>query len=252
MAINKNSTSYTVTFAIVLVVACGSLLAILATSLKTMQTANVDNEKRQFILSAAGAYTMDELKEMNKKQVSELFEKSVTQSVFNYGGNEVDGVNAFDIDIVKEYKSTKNDIENRRFPMFTFKDGGNTKYIIPMAGNGLWGPIWGYIALAEDRNTIAGVVFDHKSETPGLGAKITDDSFTDLFTDTKKQIMDGNKYVSINVVKGGLKAPDHEIDAIAGATITSNGVGAMLRSGFKPYMKAFGFIKNDGLSLTSK
>lgn len=242
MAINKNSTSYTVTFAIVLVTVCGALLAILATSLKDLQNANVANEKRQFILAAAGAYTMDELKEMNQSQVSEIFEKSVSQEVFNTNGETLDGVSAFDIDIVKEFKSTKNDVSLRRYPMFTYSDGSLTKYVIPMAGNGLWGPIWGYVALGKDKNTIAGVVFDHKSETPGLGAKIADDDFESLFTATEKKIMNDGKYVAVNVVKGGVKAPNHEVDAIAGATITSNGVGAMLRSGFKPYMKAFGFL----------
>ena len=75
--------------------------------------------------------------------------------------------------------------------------------------------------------------------TRGIGAKIAEDKFQDLFTSSTKKIMSGDKYLSVNVVKGGLKNPEHEVDAIAGATITSNGVGAMLRSGFKPYMKAF-------------
>lgn len=244
MAVNKNSTGYTVTFAIILVTVCGTLLATLATVLKERQKANVSNEKRQFILVAAGAYKMEELKEMEQAQISEIFTDKITEDVFDVNGTSIakEGVTAFGIDIVKEYKSTKNDASIRKYPMFKFTDGDNIKYIIPMAGNGLWGPIWGFIALGKDQNTIEGVVFDHKSETPGLGAKIAEDNFQDLFTSSTKKIMSGDKYLSVNVVKGGLKNPEHEVDAIAGATITSNGVGAMLRSGFKPYMKAFGLI----------
>lgn len=242
MAINKNSTGYTLTFAIILVVICGAGLALLATSLKPLQQANVANEKRQFILSAAGYASIDELKKMEMSEIEEVFKKSFTSEVYNLGGEVVDG-DAFGIDIVKEYKSTKNDMSARRYPVFHYKNGDVERHIIPMAGNGLWGPIWGFIALGEDMNTIKGVVFDHKGETPGLGAKIAEEPFMDMFTATTKKIMKGDKYLSVNVVKGGVKDPDHEIDAIAGATITSNGVGAMLRSGFTPYMKAFGLLK---------
>lgn len=243
MAINKNSTGYTVGFAVVLVAVCGTILASLASALKPMQKANVENEKRQFILSATGEFQMEALKEMSQQEVSKLFEDNVTQAVYNYSGEEVEGDKAFAIDVVKEYKATKNSPEARRYPIFFYKNGNVEKSVIPIAGNGLWGPIWGYVALEKDRNTIAGVVFDHKSETPGLGAKIAEEDFMSDFTKSTKKIMDGDKYVSINVVKGGIKNPEHEIDAIAGATITSNGVGAMLRSGFEPYMKAFGKLK---------
>lgn len=245
MAVNKNSTSYTITFAVILVAFCGAWLAFLATSLKEKQTKNIDNEKRQFILSSAGAYTMDSLKTMEQPVVEKLFDGSITGQVFNNKGEVVDSVEAFDIDIVKEYKSTLGDKESqRRYPLFTYSANGVTKYIIPMAGNGLWGPVWGFIALNEDKVTIDGVVFDHKSETPGLGAKITDPVFTDKFFATPKKIIDKNgNYAGVKVVKGTVKKPAHEIDAIAGATITSKGVGKMLEGGFKPYALAWGLIK---------
>lgn len=242
MAVNKNSTGYTVTFAVVLVAICGTLLASLATALKPAQQENVANEKRQFILSAAGFASMDSLKTLEKKQIEELFNNSITQEVFDYNGDLIDGATAFSIDIVKEYKATKNEPKNRKYPVFTYKNGDVTKYIIPMAGNGLWGPIWGFAALGADQNTIEGIVFDHKSETPGLGAKIAEKPFQDLFTNTPKMVMKGNKYMGIKVVKGGLKEPNHQVDAIAGATITSNGVGAMMKKAFLPYMKAWGKV----------
>jgi Na+-transporting NADH:ubiquinone oxidoreductase subunit C len=242
MAINKNSTGYTMTFAVILVIICGAGLATLATSLKPQQQANVANEKRQFILSAAGYASIEDLKEMEMSEVEEIFNKAFTQEVYDVKGNVIDGENAFAIDIVKEYKSTKNSAETRRYPVFHYSNEGVERHIVPMAGNGLWGPIWGFIALGRDRNTIEGVVFDHKGETPGLGAKIAEEPFMAMFTSSTKKIMKGDKYLSINVVKGGVKDSDHEIDAIAGATITSNGVGAMLRGGFSPYMKAFGLL----------
>ncbi|MFT6715574.1 MAG: Na+-transporting NADH:ubiquinone oxidoreductase subunit C [Saprospiraceae bacterium] len=243
MAINKNSTGYTMLFAVILVVICGAGLAMLATSLKELQQSNVANEKRQFILSAAGYASIDELKEMEKEEVEKIFNDSFTNQVFDKDGKVIEGADAFSIDIVKEYKATKRDIDSRKYPVFHYKNGDVERHIIPMAGNGLWGPIWGFIALGKDMNTVEGVVFDHKSETPGLGSKIADAPFTDMFTNTPKKIMNGDKYVSINVVKGGVKDPEHQVDAIAGATITSNGVGAMLRGGFTPYMKAFGLLK---------
>lgn len=243
MAINKNTTSYTVSFAVVLVCICGALLAFLATQLKEPQQANVANEKRQFILSAAGFASIDSLKSLKKSEIEKIFEKSVTSVVYNFNGEPIDGENAFSIDIVKEFKATKNEPKIRRYPVFTCINGNDTSYVIPMAGNGLWGPVWGFAALGADQNTISGIVFDHKSETPGLGAKITESSFQNMFTDTPKMVMKKDKYMGIKVVKGGLKEPDHQVDAIAGATITSNGVSAMLKSAFKPYMKAWEKIK---------
>tara|TARA_Y100001934_G_C12369875_1_gene785679 strand:- start:2740 stop:3471 length:732 start_codon:yes stop_codon:yes gene_type:complete len=243
MAINKNSTGYTIRFSVVLVAICGSLLALLATSLKEPQQKNVANEKRQFILSAAGFAPMDSLKKLEKADIEKIFTESVTSNVYNYEGNPIEGENAFTIDIVKEYKSTKNEPKKRKYPVFTYINGSDTSYVIPMAGNGLWGPVWGFAALGADQNTITGIVFDHKSETPGLGAKIAEKSFMEMFTSSTKMVMKGEKYMGLKVVKGGLKEPNHEVDAIAGATITSNGVSSMLRAGFKPYMKAWNKIK---------
>ncbi|MBI34352.1 MAG: NADH:ubiquinone reductase (Na(+)-transporting) subunit C [Flavobacteriales bacterium] len=243
MAINKNSTGYTIRFSVVLVAICGSLLALLATSLKEPQQKNVANEKRQFILSAAGFAPMDSLKKLEKADIEKIFTESVTSNVYNYEGNPIEGENAFTIDIVKEHKSTKNEPKKRKYPVFTYINGSDTSYVIPMAGNGLWGPVWGFAALGADQNTITGIVFDHKSETPGLGAKIAEKSFMEMFTSSTKMVMKGEKYMGLKVVKGGLKEPNHEVDAIAGATITSNGVSSMLRAGFKPYMKAWNKIK---------
>jgi len=243
MAINKNSTSYTISFAVVLVVICGGFLAFLSSSLKARQTANVKNEKRQYILSAAGAYDISVLKKMEQSEIESIFDEAVDSKILDFNGKIVEG-EAFDIDIVKEYKTTIGKEKERKYPLFVYKNQDDTKYVIPMAGNGLWGPVWGFIAINSDKNTIVDVVFDHKSETPGLGAKITDPSFTDLFTNSPKHIVTKEGvYKGVNVVKGGVKNPEHEINAIAGATITSKGVGKMLQEGFKPYALAWELIK---------
>ena len=243
MAINKNSTSYTISFAVVLVVICGGFLAFLSSSLKARQTANVKNEKRQYILSAAGAYDISVLKKMEQSEIESIFNEAVDSKILDFNGKVVEG-EAFDIDIVKEYKTTIGKEKARKYPLFVYKNQDDTKYVIPMAGNGLWGPVWGFIAINSDKNTIVDVVFDHKSETPGLGAKITDPSFTDLFTNSPKHIVTKEGvYKGVNVVKGGVKNPEHEINAIAGATITSKGVGKMLQEGFKPYALAWELIK---------
>ncbi len=243
MAVNKNNTSYTIIFAVILVVICGGFLAFLSSSLKARQTANIKNEKRQYILSAAGAYDISVLKKMDQSEIENIFNQAVNSKILDFNGNVIEG-DAFDIDIVKEYKTTIGKEKSRRYPLFIYTEKEETKYVIPMAGNGLWGPVWGFIAIESDKNTIADVVFDHKSETPGLGAKITDPSFTNLFTNSPKHIVtESGVYKGVNVVKGGVKNPEHEINAIAGATITSKGVGKMLQEGFKPYALAWDLIK---------
>ena len=244
MAFDKNSTGYTIGFAVALVAISGALLAFLSVSLKEAQTSNIDNEKRAFILSAAGAFTMEESKAMSKAQISEIYETKVSSKVIAFDGKLVEGKEAFDIDIVKEFKATKATPEQRMYPYFEYNDGSTVKYIVPMAGNGLWGPVWAYVALENDQNTITGIVFDHKSETPGLGAEITSPSFISKFIDYPKQIVDEKgAYKSVSIIKGGDPTTKHEIDAIAGATITSKGVSTMLKEAFIPYMKYWGKIQ---------
>ena len=122
--------------------------------------------------------------------------------------------------------------------MFVYTTKEETKYVIPMAGNGLWGPVWGFIAIDSDKNTIADVVFDHKSETPGLGAEISLGWFQEPFIG--KQIFKGAELVSINVVKGGAKDKDmHAVDGISGGTITSDGVTDMLLERLNMYEPYF-------------
>ena len=120
-----------------------------------------------------------------------------------------------------------------------------------MRGKGLWGPIWGFIALKDDMNTISGAVFDHKAETPGLGAEISLDWFQEPFIG--KTIFEGKNLVSINIVKGGADADDmHSVDGISGGTITSDGVADMLAERFKQYLPFFNKKNSQMKELSSK
>ncbi len=116
--------------------------------------------------------------------------------------------------------------------------------MVPVRGKGLWGPIWGYMALESDLNTISGAVFDHKGETPGLGAEINTDWFQEPFTG--KTIFDeSGKFVSITVVKGGADPSDpHGVDGISGGTITSKGLEEMLADCLAGYVNHFQEISN--------
>ena len=118
-----------------------------------------------------------------------------------------------------------------KFPIFEARDG---RVVIPVTGMGLWGPVWGYLALEKDMNTVAGIIMAHKGETPGLGAEISTPKYQALFVG--KQIFDGDKFVSVKLRKGGAKDPLHEVDAISGGTKTSDGVSLMLENSLRNYL----------------
>ena len=133
----------------------------------------------------------------------------------------------------------------QRFPLYVAEKEGKTFYVIPLYGAGLWDAIWGYVALDGDKNTIVGANFDHKGETPGLGAEITTDWFQAQFAG-KSLLKDANadfstsNFASVIVVKGGAKAGDvHGVDGISGGTITSDGVSDMLEERLARYLPYF-------------
>lgn len=225
-----NSNKYTIGFSIVMVVIVALLLAFASEGLKPMQNQNIEREKMQNILKSVGVeVTRDEAKDAFNKYITE-------QIVLNDKGEQIEG-DAFKVDVLKEYKSGG----QKNFPIFIYENEGSKKYIIPLVGKGLWGPIWGYIALEEDKNTVAGATFDHKSETPGLGAEINQGWFQDPFVG-KKVFDESGEYQSIKVVKGGAtEGNKHAVDAISGGTITGNGVTEMLVRTLKiyePYLKS--------------
>ncbi len=232
MDVNKNS--YTFTFSAILVIVVASVLAFAAESLKPMQKENMRLEKMQNILASVKiTATPDE--------ANDLFEKFIVDQIMLDSKGEVvapEGKTAFDIDVVKEYKTI--DEAERSYPLFIFEDQGQRKYIVPLAGKGLWGPIWGYVAFDGDMNTVYGSTFDHKTETPGLGAEINQPDFQDKFIGKAIFDQSGN-YQSIEVMKGGSDVAGnlHAVDGISGGTITSKGVGEMINRTLEIYVPYF-------------
>ena len=226
MDVNKNS--YTFGFAAVMVVLVASLLSVAAISLKPFQDKNIEAEKMQNILATVGV-------EVSREEAAEAYQKNISSTyVLNNKGEVVEG-DAFTVDLGVELKKAA---DEQLLPVFESQKDGEKLYILPMRGKGLWGPIWGYIALKEDMNTVSGAIFDHKSETPGLGAEISLDWFQQPFVG--KTIFEGTEFVSIKVVKGGAKDGDmHGVDGISGGTITSDGVTDMLAERLGQYLPFF-------------
>ena len=234
---NRDSNSYTFGFAAAMVLVVASVLAFTASSLKDLQSENVRKEKMQNILSTIGIET-------DREGAEKLFNNYVTaQLALRNDGTVDETVDAFsDIKLAIEVKK---DAETQRFPLYVASVDEATYYIVPLRGSGLWDAIWGYIALDEDRNTIKGAVFDHKGETAGLGAEITQQWFMDRFVGEKIFDMSGD-LVGIRVSKtnndpNDIDKDDHEVDAISGATITGDGVSDMIierLQHYLPYLKA--------------
>lgn len=210
---DTNSNAYILLYSTVMVVVVAALLAVTSLSLQQRQYANELNEKKLSILSSLSA-------------VGENYDQFVEAHVLDAAGQPVEGEDVF---------ALLNDLPGAfaagRFPFFQAADG---RVVIPVTGSGLWGPIWGYVALEKDMNTIAGIVMAHKGETPGLGAEIATTKYQQKFVG--KKLFDGDEFVSVILRKGGAKDPEHEVDAISGGTKTSDGVTDMLRTSIGHYL----------------
>ena len=231
MDINKNS--FTFGFTIIMVIIVAALLSVAYIKLKPYQDRNIELEKKQNILSSVGI-TVD--RDNAESQYSTYIKSEI---VLNNKGEEVEG-SAFDVDLGKEIKK---DVNTQLLPLFISEVDGATRYIIPLRGKGLWGPIWGFIALEDDLNKVYGAVFDHEKETPGLGAEINTPMFQKPFSG--KTIFEGEVLTPIKVIKGGPKEGDmHAVDGISGGTITSVGVHDMLSERLSMYLPYFAKIKS--------
>lgn len=223
---NKQSNSYTIIYIIVLVTVVGAALAFTAMGLKDRQQQNADADRMRQILAAVHI-TPD------PTAVVTDFNRYITsQSVVDSKGRKV-GDDAFGVSVAAQVKLPA---DQRQLPVYvcTLPDG-NTKYILPLYGAGLWGPIWGYVALDSDASTIYGAYFAHQGETPGLGAEIEKPAFSGQF-DGKTLWKDG-RFMPVAVVKKGQTPASGEdyVDGISGGTITSKGVSAMLSDCLRPY-----------------
>lgn len=245
MASNTDKNSYTVIFAGVMVVVVGSILAFLASALRPNIQENERFEKQQNILYAMGVNENGDdtgsVHFIPTKVVESEFATYIKEQLVIQGDSITQDNEAYLIDLKKQLANIKKG-KDYKLPVFIGDKDGKKFYIVPMYGKGLWDAIWGFIAL-DDTMTVQGVYFDHKGETPGLGANIKMRYFMDDFKG--ESILDGTKYAGISVAKGNNDPlnntkDDNEVDALAGATITGNGVSAMISETvklYKPYLE---------------
>ncbi len=239
---NKNSNTYIILYSTILVVVVAAILSYAAISLNPLQQANIKIEKMTAILNSIGeGQDADTAPEGKTKYIEEEYKKYITSAYcVNSRGERVEGADAFKaLDNLAEVFKSKD-----AMPVFEARlANGESLYVVPTIGKGLWGPVWAYIALKSDCDEVYGVVFDHKSETPGLGAEISLPPFENQFKG-KKIFLDGT-FESITLTKGvgSSKGNPYAVDAISGGTLTSNGVSAMLQSCLGDYVPFFNRIR---------
>jgi Na+-transporting NADH:ubiquinone oxidoreductase subunit C len=242
---NTNSNTYTIIYTTLIVVLVAAVLAFVSQSLKSRQEANEKADTMSQILTAAGFATKAELQAAGNTAVLERFAQELDRS-FTVGtdGQKVADLEADKVYSPKELKAQNYNIKDgsaAQLPVFIFKNGIT---VVPVYGAGLWGPVWGYIAFEPGSNVMKGAYFDHESETAGLGAKIKDDpSFQAEFSGESADFNSANVF---DIVKGGApKNPDgtsvadNQIDAITGATMTSNGLDAAIDTWLGAYSAYF-------------
>ncbi|MDR3126928.1 MAG: NADH:ubiquinone reductase (Na(+)-transporting) subunit C [Tannerellaceae bacterium] len=217
----RDSNGYTVIYASVLVVLVAVMLAFTSQSLQSFQKTNEENDKRRQILRSIHIdVAASEAESSYKALIQEAF-------LVNGAGKQIEG-DAFGADIMKTFAEGK-------YPVFVAEVKGETKYIMALQGSGLWGPIWGYIAIDADCNTVYGADFSHAGETPGLGAEIVTTWFSKPFSG--KHLFQEGRFTSVAVVKPGKEARDRDyVDGISGGTITSAAVDRMLFESLTAYV----------------
>lgn len=236
----RQSNLYIILFAAGLTIVCGGLLAWAAQGLKESQDKNIAQERKQNILSTA----MD-LSEGDN--IDQIYEERVDAFVVDYDGNVKEGVKPEDVNLTAEYKKPARE---RLLPIYEIKsasDPGKVESVVfPLYGFGLWNDIWGFVALESDFNTIRGVNFQHKGETPGLGARIAESDDIPPRYEGKK-VFDGDVLVSVTMMKGegnDYSNDPHKVDGMSGATLTAKGVNNMLKDYLSSYLNYIKKKKN--------
>lgn len=248
-----HSNNYIIVFVLILTAVVALVLSSMSTALKETHQLNEAIFNKRAILAAVQSQFDKKIEDMADEEILEIFNNRMEQIVVDAEGKEVSseevesrgykGGMAEHVDMAKEKKK---DEKSRIFPVFLYENDGNTYYIVSVRGNGLWDEIWGNVALKSDFETVIGASFDHKGETPGLGAEIKDNpSFSAQFQGKKIYNEDGD-YTSVVVRKGGAKNPQYEVDGISGATVTADGVTEMLYRGIKYYHPFFKNVKSQG------
>ena len=250
---NTNNNVYTVIYTTVIVVIVAALLAFVSQSLKAKQDANEKAETISQMLTSAQYGTKAELDKLGNAAKLDKYAEEIDEAfVIDLEGNVIRELNTerenLEVYSPKELKRQNYNIKGGanktaepELPVFVFKNG---RTVVPIYGAGLWGPIWGYISFEKDSDVMTGAYFDHESETAGLGAKIKDDpSFQKEFVGEVANFGSSNV---IEIVKGGApkdaegkSEKDNKVDAISGATMTSQGLDAAIDTWLGAYSKYF-------------
>lgn len=233
---NRQSNTYTIIYAVVLVLVVGVLLSVVYQALRPTQLENIQNDTRRQILAAAL------ISPAQGENIADLYASHITDSyIVNSNGEKIDGgTDPFDVKVDLEVKKSA---DQRLLPVFVCQTEAGTKYIVPVYGAGLWGPLWGYVAMDSNGDTIYGAYFAHQGETPGLGAEIEKPAFSTQF-EGKDIFSTSGEFQSVKVVKKGQEpAQGAYVHAISGGTITSQGVQKMLANSLEPYTAFFKELK---------
>lgn len=244
----QQSNTYVIIFSAVLTIVLGGLLSLANQGLKPMQQRSIELDTKKKILGS-----VTDLTGKKGQELLDYYDQTIESKVVDIDGNMVEKnekgepIIAENVNIAKNFKKPS---EERFYPVFIYHAPGNKEtveaYILPLFGKGLWGPIYGFVALDTDLNTVKGISLDHDKETPGLGARITSEEVQARYVG-KKIFDQSGSLVAVSMLKGENNAPssldDHHIDGMSGATITGNGVNDMLQDYLGFYQS---FIEKSG------
>lgn len=226
------------------------MLSLASVGLKPAQDKQVELDTKKKILGAvmdlSEISNLADSLELNEDSIIlAKYDEKIESFVIDFNGNKIEEDakgNSVIAEKVNIQKNSRFDIQDRMYPVYMFKgeDGSIEAYVFPMFGKGLWDWISGYMAINSDLNTVRGIAFDHKGETPGLGARITSDEIQDRYV-KKKIFSENGELVSVNMLKGESNSglTDHQVDGMSGATLTGNGVNNMLQeylNCYKPFI----------------
>ena len=250
MAINTEKNTYTLLFAVGLVVIVGTLLAAIDSSLKDKIRINEILEKQQNILYAIGINENEgnNVSFIAAEKAEEEFNKYITKQIYIQGDEVIEDNKAYLIDVKKQKTLAKDPSHKRKLPLFLAQKDGRNLYVAPIRGKGLWDAIWAYVSVDENM-VIRGIYFDHKAETPGLGARISSDEIQDRYKGKEIFDIEGN-LISIKMLKkeNNPALSIHEVDGMSGATITANGLNDMMKNYLDCYLPFI--LKNKKLDET--
>lgn len=237
---NTNKNSYTIVYASVMVIIVAFLLAFVSSALKPTQDQNVALDKKKQILAALNIRGLASAEEIE----AQYAEHVIADKIVNADGTVVEAGDKKD---QNGFKVENKDISAEKLPVYFCQVDSQMKYVVPMTGRGLWGGLWGYVAVNADLKTVYGAYFSHESETAGLGDLIAEQKFQDQFKGKHLFADDKGDKVALTVVKQGKVEPgkeNYQVDGVTGATLTSVGVADMVNKGLQMYVPFFTVIGN--------